>query len=486
VAGVVATVTVVDPQQAGFLTLWPSGDQQPATSNLNFQAGQNIATTVIVPVSGDWALRLFNGSFGTVQVLVDVTGYTLSGTPTASGTVVYPAAARIADSRSGLQIPGAVPALGTVAVQVAAPGGEVAAAVLTVTVVDPHAGGYVTVWPSGTNRPGTSNLNFRAGQNIATTVIVPVGADGKIQLFNGSPGSADLIVDFRGYTLPTVPAASGAAWAWGAGPDGQLGNGMLLTVPVPVRVSGLSDVIGIAGNGVTAYAVRGDGTVWAWGSGSSIPAQVPELTDITAVDASNALRGDGTVWAFGNDLSAAPVKVTGLTGVTAIASSGANSYALLGDGTVRAWGYGGVGGLGNGDTADSAAPVKVSTLTGVTAIGAGGITGYAVLGDGTVWAWGDGSWGQLGNGQGGPSSRSSVPVQVPGLTDDVTAVAGASFTGYALHRDGTVSAWGEGHYGELGDGSTTVISSGPVPVAGLTHITAIAAGRFTGYALARR
>ena len=55
------------------------------------------------------------------------------------------------------------------------------------TVVDPQADGYLTVWPSGTNRPGYSNLNFQAGQNIATTVIVPVGPDGMIYLFNGSP-----------------------------------------------------------------------------------------------------------------------------------------------------------------------------------------------------------------------------------------------------------------------------------------------------------
>ena len=57
------------------------------------------------------------------------------------------------------------------------------------------------MWPSGTPRPGTSNLTFQVGQSIANTVIVPVGADGRIQLFNGSFGYVQLIVDVTGYTL---------------------------------------------------------------------------------------------------------------------------------------------------------------------------------------------------------------------------------------------------------------------------------------------
>ena len=514
VAGVVATVTVADPEQAGFLTLWPSGDRQPDTSNLNFQAGQNIATTVMVPVSGDGALRVFNGSSGAVQVIVDVTGYTLSGTPAEAGTVVYPVQARIADSRSGLQIPGALYGRGALGLHLVAPGGGLSAAVLTVTVVDPQADGYLTVWPSGTGKPGSSNLNFRAGQNIATTVIVPVGSDGMIYLFNGSPGSAHLIVDFRGYTLPTPPAATGVVWAWGDGQDGQLGNGLQNDIWVPVRVSGLSTIVGIAGRGSTAYAVRGDGTVWAWGSGSdgalgnggttdsSMPVQVSGLTDITAIAAGGyttgyALRSDGTVWAWGTNwggqlgngvdqpFSTVPVQVSGLTGVTAIAANGgANGYALLSDHTVWAWGFGGRGGLGTGSTADSTVPVQVSGLTGVTAIGGGGSgTGYAVRSDGTASAWGEGSWGQLGNSNipGGPSSYSLVPLQVSGLTG-VTAITGGQLTGYALRTDGTMWAWGSGPFGALGHGATT-FSPVPIAVSGLTGVTAIAGGNYTGYAL---
>jgi hypothetical protein len=56
-------------------------------------------------------------------------------------------------------------------------------------------------------------------------------------------------------------------------------------------------------------------------------------------------------------------------------------------------------------------------------------------------------------------------------------------TGYALRDDGTVRAWGSNVYGQLGNGSTTTTSSTPVQVSGLTGVTAIAAGGFSGYTL---
>jgi len=130
----------------------------------------------------------------------------VAGTPSAAGAVVVVSLtpARIADSRVNQQITGAVPALGTATVQVTGQGGvpaaNVAAVVLNVTVVSPQSAGYITVWPFGIDKTNTSNLNFHAGQNIPNTVIVPVGTGGKIQLFVGSPGATDVIIDVNGYT----------------------------------------------------------------------------------------------------------------------------------------------------------------------------------------------------------------------------------------------------------------------------------------------
>ena len=77
-----------------------------------------------------------------------------------------------------------------------------------------------------------------------------------------------------------------------------------------------------------------------------------------------------------------------LTGVKAVSGGDNHSLALLNNGEVRAWGYNGLGELGNGTTTNSHVPVAVSGLGGITAISAGGNHSLALLGNGTVMAWG--------------------------------------------------------------------------------------------------
>ena len=215
VSAVVVNVTAASPAAPGFITVWPSGATRQQTSNLNFQAGQNIPNLVVVPVGADGKIQLFNGSTGTVQLVADVTGYILGGTPTAAGAVAPLAPARILDTRTNLGATGPVPAQGTVSLQVTGKGGVpsagVSAVVVNVTAVTPATLGFITVWPSGTAQQQTSNLNFQAGQNIPNLVVVPVGADGKIQLFNGSTGSVQLLADVTGYILGGSASAVAAA-----------------------------------------------------------------------------------------------------------------------------------------------------------------------------------------------------------------------------------------------------------------------------------
>ena len=68
------------------------------------------------------------------------------------------------------------------------PESGVGAVVLTVTVVDPVAAGFITAYPTGEPTPATSNLNFAAGQTIANLVTVPLGAGGSVSLRSGSSG----------------------------------------------------------------------------------------------------------------------------------------------------------------------------------------------------------------------------------------------------------------------------------------------------------
>jgi hypothetical protein len=87
----------------------------------------------------------------------------------------------------------------TVAGVVGIPATGVTAVALNVTVTNPKQTGFVTAYPDGKARPGTSNVNYVARQTVADLVIVPVGADGRVDLFNGSPGTLDLVADVAGY-----------------------------------------------------------------------------------------------------------------------------------------------------------------------------------------------------------------------------------------------------------------------------------------------
>lgn len=127
----------------------------------------------------------------------------------------------------------------------------------------------------------------------------------------------------------------------------------------------------------------------------------------------------------------------------------------------------------------------------VKALASGIAHTLALLENGTVMAWGDNAYGQVGDGT--RSNFRSSPVKVAGLSN-VIAVAGGKDHSLALKQDGTVWAWGANYDGQLGIGSrserersilTDHDSAIPVQVAGLSQVVAIAAGWSSNYALRR-
>jgi alpha-tubulin suppressor-like RCC1 family protein len=258
---------------------------------------------------------------------------------------------------------------------------------------------------------------------------------------------------------PPPPPALGAA-GWGQNGHGELGAGYrngFSTLPLSVR--GLSGIESLVAGYNFSLALLGDGTVRSWGGNTF------------------AQLGDGS-----RAESDALVPVAGLSGVTALAAGGATAMALLSDGTVMTWGGNAYGELGNGTTGKgvengtaSPIPIPVKGLSGVVAIAAGGADDVALLGNGTLMAWGENRNGQLGD---GTTVEKDVPTPVRGLAGvKAVAMGGQSSHGghmLALLMNGSVMAIGENQSGQLGDGATTS-SSAPVPVAGLSGVTAIAA-----------
>jgi alpha-tubulin suppressor-like RCC1 family protein len=167
-----------------------------------------------------------------------------------------------------------------------------------------------------------------------------------------------------------------------------------------------------------------------------------------------------------------PVQVTGLDGltVTAIAAGGLHSLALLDDGTVLAWGRNQNGQLGDFTDIDRPAPVPVAALSDVVAIAAGaqGDHSVALLTDQSVRAWGAGADGQLGNG-----ALADSPVPDVLQANEVLAIAAGAAHTLCVLVEGGVVACGLNTQGQLGDGTNTTQSS-PVAVDG-SGVAALAA-----------
>lgn len=305
---------------------------------------------------------------------------------------------------------------------------------------------------------------------------------------------------------PAPPSADGYVCEWGW--SDVLGQERDHPAPVP----------GIGGTGVLSgakavaagvdwdAALMADGTVAAWGvdAGGDLGdgartdyftraagrvvavGGTGPLSGATQVAAGNyhglALLGDGTVAAWGAnwsgqlgmptpDESPTPVLVPSpggagpLSGVLAVAAGGEQSLALLADGTVVRWGlvYSAAGGR-------LVAPELVRDAVGqvvqnVVAIEAGDQHAVALLSNGSVLSWGSNAAGQLGS----PTTNggTDAPVAVvgfngTGVLGGVSKVsAGASHT-VVLLADGTAAAWGDARYGQLGDGTASP-APGTVP-----------------------
>jgi hypothetical protein len=280
VTGFHLTLTAANPAAAGYLIAWPHATARPAASMVTFTAGRTVAVAAFVKGNHS-VLDLYNGSPGTVDVSAVLTGYTtFSGWARGAGVPVT--AARLLDTRSGLGAPAAaIPAGGTVVVQVSGRGGVpvslpgcpcVSAAALALTAVAPTGGGYVSAWAHGAAAATTSALNVTAGLTGTNLVWAAVGADGKVVLHNASATPLQLIADVEGYDVNAGAANAGGQLFAGTGRrilDTRTGLGVAGPVAPhgTITLSGLStawayliDLI------ATSPTQSGDLIIWAHGA----------------------------------------------------------------------------------------------------------------------------------------------------------------------------------------------------------------------------
>jgi PKD domain len=207
---VVLNITATDATATGHINAYAAGTTLPTPSNVNFVKGVNVADLAIVQIGTDGEIELYNGSPGTVDLVADTSGYFA---PTQADGYASLTPHRLLDTRTatgGHEAPltGSDP----VRLKVAGVGGvptDATSAELNLTVASPTVAGYVRAYPDGTTMPSVSSVNFNAGTTIANAAIVPIGADGYIDIVLPTPGSVRMVVDVDGYyTTNTAQADS--------------------------------------------------------------------------------------------------------------------------------------------------------------------------------------------------------------------------------------------------------------------------------------
>jgi len=346
----------------------------------------------------------------------------------------------------------------------------------------------------GTVRCWGENAYGQLGNGTTTDSTSPVqvsGISNAVEVVNGGDSS----LNTGGTSYSCALLSDGTIKCWGRNSFGAMGNGTSGNYyTTPVSVSGISTATKIAGGGGHVCALLSDGTIKCWGYGSwgqmgdggtsqtnTTPHTVSGISNAVDIGGegsthSCAALSDGTAKCWGGNWNGqigdgtatqrtTPVAVSGLSGVRAIAAGGSwttgHTCAALSGGTVKCWGYNGVGQLGDGTTTQSLTPVTVSGIsTAIDQVSAGNYRSCVVLSDGTAKCWGSAALGD------GTWNTSYTPVTVSGLSSTNTIEAGDQTTCAFVSNSTTAKCWGNDSYGTVGDGTTSQRAT-PVGVIGI-------------------
>jgi hypothetical protein len=223
-------VTVTQPTEPSFLTVYPNDTLRPLASNLNYVPDLTVPNLVVVrvPTSGNQTgvIAFFN-RLGTTHLIVDVVGYFNDDKSTEAGRFYAVTPTRIADTRisSTFPPPGKIPGDSAYRIGNTDPSAAIMGAlVFNVTVTEPTAPSYLTVYPDGTPRPLASNLNFVAGQTVPNLVMVQAGAVNARVNFYNFLGATHVVVDWFGtFTNASAPSPATASTTSGVGEAPSLG-----------------------------------------------------------------------------------------------------------------------------------------------------------------------------------------------------------------------------------------------------------------------
>ncbi len=290
--------------------------------------------------------------------------------------------------------------------------------------------------------------------------------------------------------------ADGTLWGWGAGSGGNPAEGG--------RIGHDSDwraiATGLQGQPLN-WGIRRDGSLWKWGSGFAVPTsqamRMGPLTGWRSVSGWGlhflACRSDGTVWSQGHDnaygqlgvgdqAAAGTLAPTEVAGCLAVAAGRFHSMALHTNGVLISWGNNNGDRLGYGGAISFRVPQRVGEGTNWSAVATGEYHTVALQQDGSLWAWGRNSDGQLGLGSRASARQPWFSPQRVGTNANWKQVSAGDYHTVALQTDGSLWAWGNNSYGNLGDGTFTTRNT-PVAVQSQAVWSTLTAGGLTTMAL---
>jgi gliding motility-associated-like protein len=253
--------------------------------------------------------------------------------------------------------------------------------------------------------------------------------------------------------------SDGTLWGWGDNRAAQLGlPSTTLESLIPVQLGSENNWVSISANMASSFAIKSDGTLWAWGWNNNsllglgsatatwvyTPTQVGTDNKWVSISSGSmghtvGLKSDGTIWGWGDNsqgslglgqsisFSAVPSQIGSSNDWKAICTNQFSSYGLKNNGTLWAWGRNTEGQLGIGNNTDQFTPTQVGTENNWRSVSTGLMAShaFALKGDGSLWGWGINSDGRLGLGN---NINQNFPTRVGTSNNWVSAYAGTVYS----------------------------------------------------------